>query len=71
MYNFFIHSSVSGHLGCFHVPGIVSSATVNNGIHVSFSIWFPQGICLGVGLLGNGTPLQYSCLENAMDAGAW
>ena len=22
-------------------------------------------------LLGNGTPLQYSCLENPMDGGAW
>ena len=21
--------------------------------------------------LGNGTPLQYSCLENSMDRGAW
>ena len=21
--------------------------------------------------LGNGTPLQYSCLENPMDRGAW
>ena len=21
--------------------------------------------------LGNGTPLQYSCLENPMDGGAW
>ena len=20
---------------------------------------------------GNGTPLQYSCLENSMDGGAW
>jgi len=20
---------------------------------------------------GNGTPLQYSCLENSMDRGAW
>ena len=25
---------------------------------------------LGVGE-GNGTPLQYSCLENPMDGGAW
>ena len=25
---------------------------MNNGIHVSFSFWFPQGICLGVGFLG-------------------
>ena len=37
-HNFFIHSSVDGHLGCFHILAIVSSATVNNGTHVSFSI---------------------------------
>ena len=24
-----------------------------------------------LGVEGNGTPLQYSCLENAMDGGAW
>ena len=24
-----------------------------------------------VGVHGNGTPLQYSCLENPMDGGAW
>ena len=34
---FFIHSSVDGHLGCFHVPAIVNSAAMNNDIHVSFS----------------------------------
>ena len=50
-HNFFIHSSVNGHLGCFHVLGIINSASMNNGIHVSFSIWFPKGVCLGVGLL--------------------
>ena len=27
----------------------------------------PQGRCGK----GNGTPLQYSCLENPMDGGAW
>ena len=35
--NFFIHSSVVGHQGCFHVLANVNSATVNNGMHVSFS----------------------------------
>ena len=35
---FFIHSSVDRHLGCVHELAIVNSATVNEGIHVSF--WF-------------------------------
>ena len=51
--NFFIHSSVSGHLCCFRVLAIVYSAAVNNGIDVSFQFWFPQGVFLGVGLLGH------------------
>ena len=35
--NFFIHSSVDGHLGGFHALPIVNSAAVNSGVHVSFS----------------------------------
>ena len=27
--------------------------------------------CLGLSGKGNGSPLQYSCLENSMDGGAW
>ena len=35
---FFIHSSVDGYLGCFHVLAIVSGAEMNSGVHVSFQI---------------------------------
>ena len=42
-HDLFIHSSVSGHLGCFHVLAIVNSAAVNNGIHVSFSTLVSSG----------------------------
>ena len=37
-HHFFIHSSVDGHLGCFHVLAIGDSAAMNNGIHVSLSV---------------------------------
>ena len=30
-----------------------------------------QGRLSGFVVEGNGTPLQYSCLENPMDGGAW
>ena len=44
-HGFFIHSSVDGHLGYFHVPAIVNSVAMNTGFHVSFSIVVPQDIC--------------------------
>ena len=48
---FFIHSSVDGHLGCFHVLAIVNSAAMNTGVRVLFELWFSQGICPGLGFV--------------------
>ena len=42
---FFTHSSVDGHLGCFHALGIVSCAVVNIEVHESFQ---GIGFCLFV-----------------------
>ena len=61
---FFIHSSVDGHLSCFHVLTIVNSTAINNRIHVSLSILFSSGYMPMSGIAG-------SCLENPKDGEAW
>ena len=53
IYISFIRSSVDEHLDCFHVLAIVNSAAVNNGIHVSVSVFISSGYMLGMGLLGH------------------
>ena len=52
-HNFFIHSSVDGHLGCFQVLAVVNSAAVNDGIHVSLSVLVSSGYMPRSGIAGS------------------
>ena len=61
---FFSHSSVDGHLGCFHVLAIVNSVAMNNGIHVSFSILVSSGYMPRSGIAGSYGGFIPSFLRN-------
>ena len=63
-YNFFIHSSVSGHLGCFHGLTIVNSASMNNETHVSFLILASLGYVPRSGITGSYGGFIPSFLRN-------
>ena len=67
-HNFLIHSSVNGHLGCFHVLAIVNSAAMNNGIHVCFSALVSSGYMPRSGIAGSygGKTLFYVCFHLKM-----
>ena len=51
--NLFIHSSVDGHLGHFHVLAIVNGAAMNCGIHLSLSILVSSGYMPSSGIAGS------------------
>ena len=63
-HNFFIHPSVDGHLGCFHVLAIVNSAAMNNGIHMSLSILVSSGYMPRNGIAGSYGAFIPSFLRN-------
>ena len=52
-HSFFIHYSVDGHLGWFHILVIVNNAAMINGIHVSFSILVSSGYMPRSGIDGH------------------
>ena len=52
-HSFFIHSSVYGHLGFFHVLAIVNRASVNIGLYVSFSVLVSSGYMPSNGIAGS------------------
>ena len=55
--------SLPWHLHCFRTPALKSDK-----YHTApLAVFISREICGE----GNGTPLQYFCLENPMDGGAW
>ena len=63
-HSFLIHSSADGHVGCFHVLAIINSAVMTLGYTCLFQFWFPQCVCLAVGLLGHMAVLFPFFLRN-------
>ena len=70
-HNFFIHSSVDGHLGCFHVLAIVNSAAMNIGVQVSFSIVVSSGYVPNSGIVGSYGSFIPSLLRNLHTSPQW
>ena len=65
MYHIFlIHSSVSRHLGCYHVLAIVNTAAMNIGVHVSFWIMVFSRYMSGSGIAGSYGSSIFSFLRN-------
>ena len=60
---FLIHSSVDGHLGCFHVLAVVNRAAVNMQVHVSILRKVFPGDMPKSGIAGSYGSSMYSFLR--------
>ena len=60
---FFIHSSVDGHLGCFHILAIVNSAAMNIVVHDSFWVMVFSGYMPSSGMAGSYGSSIFSSLR--------
>lgn len=60
----FIHSSAVGHLGCFHLLPIVTSATMDTGVHASFEIIMFSGYMPKSGTAGTYGSLNHKMEQN-------
>ena len=65
MYHIFlIHSSLDGHLGCFHVLAVVNSAVINMRVRVSLSRKVLSGYMPKSGVAGSYGSSLFSFLRN-------
>ena len=63
-HNFLINSSANGHLGCFHVLAIVSSAAMNTGVHVPLSVLVSSTYMPSSGISGSCGRSIHSFVSN-------